>query len=107
MAVHAVRGGSSIESDAFKEVYGDVFDIISDPTRLAWKLSGKNLITKADRDKALMETVPVDQRVSILMRAIEVQISQRPDTFSVFMSILRDEESLALLYSKLKDAFRK
>ena len=107
MAKEEKQRSSSVEAEAFREISGDLLDLVLQPDVLAWKLFSKKLITKEVRENACIETVPVSRRNMALMRDIEAQLSCKPEKLIILLTILQENEAFSLLYQKLNDVYRK
>ena len=94
----------SMESCCLREHYDQLIRGIQDPSSLTDTLFARGLISDTVRDEA--HQIPSRaEKCRKLLSAVECKLVIEPDTFEVFVAILKEEPTLAILSDRLKAAY--
>ena len=75
-----------------------------DPDRIALELYAKDVILRSTRDEVTMTTLTRLQKNTKLLAAVESQIHVSPDSFQVFLSVLKERPPLAELCQRIEES---
>ena len=85
-----------------KKHYSDLVCTIQDPASLAGSLYSRRIICQSVRDK-VQERVDLTtkEKATLLINAVEAQVTTDPSMFQVFMEVLKKEPSLSTIVERM------
>ena len=100
----ATVGADNNEARAFAECSAVLFEVIDNPESLAWNLYAKGLVSLEIRSKATQHTSTREERVTVLLSAVERQIRTHPKRFNDLLEVLSVDKSTTQVKEKLSAA---
>ena len=100
----ATGGVDTPEASAFVECCAMLFEVIDNPESLAWKLYSKGFISDETRNRATQQTSTREERVTVLLAAVEKQIRVNPKRLYNLLEILSADKSTASVKEMLSAA---
>ena len=85
-----------------KKHYSYLVGTIQDPTGLAGSLYSRGIISQSVRDE-VQERVDLTtkEKATLLINAVEAQVTTDPSMFQVFMEVLKEEPSLSTIVERM------
>lgn len=103
--------GASSELKALRNVSQDIVAILaSDSGTVEWLRSGmvnKGLLSQEQCQHVFSSEVSVQEKIRLLVKAIEEQVEEDPTKFQVFIELLRENKLSRTLVAKLLNSLGK
>ena len=88
--------------DPMKKHYSDLVCTIQDPAGLAGSLYSRGIICQSVRDKVHERVdLTTKEKATVLINAVEAQVTTNPSMFQVFRQVLKEEPSLSTIVERL------